>query len=56
MTHLELKQNNNNKVIMFKNIIILNSYYGHINDRIKYSKTSHYSTLWKNKEIYKNLK
>ena len=56
MTHLELKQNNNNKVIMFKNIIILNSYYGHINDRLKYSKTSHYSTLWKKKEIYKNEK
>lgn len=53
MTHLELKKNNNNKVIIFKNLIILNSYCGHVNDRIKHSKTAHYSNLWKDKKIYK---
>jgi mannosyltransferase OCH1-like enzyme len=53
MRHLELEHNNNKKVIIFDNKIILNSYYGHINDRIKSSKTSHYSTLWKEKKVYK---
>ena len=53
LTHLELDHNNNKRVIMLKNKIILNCYDGHINDRIKCSKTSHYSTLWKAKNIYK---
>jgi len=53
LTHSELVHNNNKKVIMFKNKVILNSYYGHINDRIKSSKTEHYSTLWQERRIYK---
>lgn len=53
LKHLELENNNNKRVIIFKNTIILTSYNGHIDDRIKCSKIPHYSILWKDKQIYK---
>ena len=55
LTHLELDNNNNKRVIMLKNKIILNCYEGHINDRINSSKTEHYSTLWQERRIYNEL-
>ena len=51
MRHYEI-MNNNSKVISYNNYIILKSYNGHINDRIKYSRTKHYSELWKQRKIY----
>jgi|688.fasta_scaffold59587_5 mannosyltransferase OCH1-like enzyme len=52
MKHYEIL-NHNSKVILYNNYIIFMSYDGHINDRIKYSKTKHYSDLWKERNIYK---
>lgn len=51
MKHYEIL-NHNSKVISYNNYIILKSYNGHINDRIKYSKTKHYSDLWNERKIY----
>ena len=54
MRHLQLDNDNNKKVIMFNNIIILKSYNGHTEERDKYSKIKHYGILWKERKIYKN--
>ena len=42
----------NSKIIQYNNYIILKSYNDHINERIKYSKTKHYSELWNSRKIY----
>jgi hypothetical protein len=47
--------NTNHKTISDKNKIILTTYNNHINERIKYSKTEHYSNLWEKKQIYKKI-
>lgn len=44
--------NNNNKLIYYKNIVILRSYNGHIFERDKFSKKQHYAILWNNRRIY----
>ena len=51
MKHYEITDNNS-KIISYNNYIVLKSYNGHINDRIKYSKTKHYSDLWNERKIY----
>ena len=51
MKHYKITDNNS-KIISYNNYIVLKSYNGHINDRIKYSKTKHYSDLWKQRKIY----
>lgn len=43
---------NNYKLIYYNNIPILKSYYGHIEERDKYSIKQHYATLWRNRNIY----
>jgi mannosyltransferase OCH1-like enzyme len=53
MKHSEMMMDNNSKIITYNNYIVLKSYNGHINDRIKYSKTKHYSELWLNNNIYR---
>ena len=52
MKHYEINNNNNSKIISYNNYTVLKSYNGHINDRIKYSKTKHYSDLWNQGKIY----
>jgi cytochrome oxidase Cu insertion factor (SCO1/SenC/PrrC family) len=54
LKHKLINNDNNNKVIIHNNKIILKSYNDHINERIKYSKTQHYGELWKKRQIYKN--
>ena len=53
LTHKELYNNNNYKLIFLNNIPILKSYKGHIKERDINSKNPHYSVLWNNKYIYK---
>jgi mannosyltransferase OCH1-like enzyme len=42
----------NNRIILFHNIPILNSYRGYLNDYNNTKKTEHYSTLWNQRRIY----
>lgn len=51
MKHNEVFDSNS-KIISYNNYIIFKSYNGHINDKNKYSKTKHYSDLWKEHNIY----
>jgi mannosyltransferase OCH1-like enzyme len=51
MKHNEVFDHNS-KIIQYNNYIILKSYTDHINERIKYSKTKHYSELWNSRKIY----
>ena len=51
MKHNEVFDSNS-KIIQYNNYIILKSYTNHINERIKYSKTKHYSELWNSRKIY----
>jgi mannosyltransferase OCH1-like enzyme len=51
LTH-KTGENENDKFIIYKNIPILKSYKGHIQDRNKNSIKEHYSILWSKKNIY----
>lgn len=44
--------NFNNRLIFFKNYIVLKSYNGYMNETSHYKKTDHYSILWKQQKIY----
>jgi hypothetical protein len=50
--HEELAKDANYKIISYKNIPIIKSYHGHLNERDMYSKKKHYSELWRNRNIY----
>jgi hypothetical protein len=52
LKHKEFLGNHDLKYIFFKKTPILKSYTGHINEREKNSKISHYSILWKNRNVY----
>jgi len=45
-------ENNDLKFISYKNYLILKSYNGHNDEKETYSKTGHYATLWRNRQIY----
>ena len=52
LSHSQLNDNYNYKIIYFNDIPILKSYNNHIQERDKYSKKKHYATLWKERKIY----
>ena len=52
LTHKQLNNNNNYKIIYYNDIPILKSYNGHINERDNNSKKKHYGELWKTRCVY----
>ena len=52
LKHKELNNDNNYKIVYLKNVPILKSYNGHIEERDKYASKKHYAVLWQERRIY----
>lgn len=52
MKHILTGDNDYNKVVLFNGFEVFRCYNGYIKERTKYSKTKHYSILWKERHIY----